>query len=134
MRYDYVLTISSTSINTDKKVAKRKIVWDKTLHLAQLTQFTGPHLTELHIGEVSRAVTNTGKYVVPVFYIQVPGDDPVSLLSSHSLFPVSHIHQDTIFQRLASVREKRTIFSKLGMYALRRTMPVMLMNILESCA
>jgi hypothetical protein len=119
MRHDYVLIICSTSVNTDKKAAKRKIIWDPTVHLPRLTQFTGKHLTDLHIREVSRAMTNTGKYAVPVFYIRVPGDDPVSL-ASHLSAPFSHKDQETIFQRMALVREKRTVFSKLGMYAPRQ--------------
>jgi hypothetical protein len=79
MRYDYILIRCHTSLNMDKKDAKRKAVRDQTLLLNEVRIFTGKHLTQSDVGEVSRAVTDTGKYAVPVYYIRVHDDDPVSL-------------------------------------------------------
>jgi hypothetical protein len=78
MRYDYILIRCRTSLNMDKKDAKRETVRDQTLLLNEVRTFTGKHLTQSDVGEVRRAVTNTGKYAVPIYYIRVHEDDPVS--------------------------------------------------------
>jgi hypothetical protein len=79
MRYDYMLIRCHTTFNMDKKDAKRRAVQDQTLLLNEVRSFTGTHLTQSDVGEVSRVVTNTGKYAVPIYYIRVQEDDPVSL-------------------------------------------------------
>jgi hypothetical protein len=63
----------------DKKRAKREAVRDQTLLLNEVRTFTGKHLTKSDVAEVRRAVTNTGKYAVPIYYIRMHEDDPVSL-------------------------------------------------------
>jgi hypothetical protein len=79
MRYDYILIKCRASLNMDKKHAKRETVRDQTFLLNEVRTFTGKHLTQSDVGEVRRAVTNTGKYAVPIYYIRVHEDDPVSL-------------------------------------------------------
>jgi len=79
MRYDYILILCRTQLNLDKKGARRETVQDQTSLLKEVGNFTGQRFTQLHVGEVSRAVTNSGKYAVPIYYIRAREDDPVSL-------------------------------------------------------